>query len=236
MVVAAVVAVVEFAPGVYSNINVCLFLFPPRRRGGSGLMRRVMERSGKRCQRECAREAGGGWDKKKKRAESCRVRAERGKHRPPIRCHLFQEKQTTTAKNGKKRRGFRDVMRKRAHLDEQDVLLSSSCFLFPGPGLVEHYGCSCLLGGPRLRAADHTVVSSAAAHLKRHSEHLTKLEARSLKYLDRGRWRWGGGGGGGSWEAENAAGSAAIIRRGAIRQRETFKIAQELGFCCINTT
>lgn len=35
--------------------------------------------------------------------------------------------------------------------------------------------------------ADHTVISSAAAHLKRHSEHLTRLEACSLKYLDRRR-------------------------------------------------
>lgn len=36
-----------------------------------------------------------------------------------------------------------------------------------------------------LSSADHTVILSAAAHLKRHPEHLTILEDYSLKYLDR---------------------------------------------------
>jgi len=36
-----------------------------------------------------------------------------------------------------------------------------------------------------LSSADHTIISSAAAHLKRHPKHLTILEACSLKYLDR---------------------------------------------------
>lgn len=53
-----------------------------------------------------------------------------------------------------------------------------------------------LAGWSVLSTADHTVISSAAAHLKRHPEHLTILEACSLKYLDRERVLGGGNAGG----------------------------------------
>lgn len=44
-----------------------------------------------------------------------------------------------------------------------------------------------------LGSADRTIISSAAAHLKRHPKHLTILEACCLKYLDRERERGPGG-------------------------------------------